>query len=185
MHEVCGDCGAAAAVRQPRGHGGCAGERGDAESEEADAPAEVVGQDAGGDATNKAAERCAADVEAHDERDAVGRPLLADVGDDDGDDAGDHDALQKSPEDELRKRSGGGGEKCRNGNAEERNDDDALARQGARSGLQRSAQRWRRRALRPRRSCRRRSSRRETDGQAAAAGAACSRARERRTRRIG
>ena len=89
-------------MRKPCGDSGGSGQRGEAEGEEADAPGEVVGEDAGGDAAHEAAERGAADVEAHDEGDAIRRPFFADIGDDDGDDAGDHDALKESPEDELR-----------------------------------------------------------------------------------
>ena len=120
---------AAVTVGQPCGDRGGSGERSGAECEKADAPAEPVGENAGGDAADKAAESGAADVEAHDEGDAIGRPLLADVGDENGDDAGHHDALQESPEDELRERSGSGGQQRGNRDAEERSDDDALARQ--------------------------------------------------------
>ncbi len=87
----------------------------------------MVGEDAGGDATDEATECSAADIEAHDERDALRRPFFSDVSDDDGDDAGDHNALQESPEDELRERSGSGGEQCWDGDAENREDDHAFA----------------------------------------------------------
>ena len=80
-----------------------------------------------GDAADEAAECGSADIEAHDEGDAFGRPLFTDVSDDDGDDAGYRDSLEKSPEDELRKRSGRCREQRGDGHAEDGEDDDALA----------------------------------------------------------
>lgn len=74
--------------RQPCGHGGSSGERGGAKGKEGDAPVEPVGQDAGADPAHEAAEGGPADVEAHDESDAVGRPFFANVGDQNGDDTG-------------------------------------------------------------------------------------------------
>ena len=57
----------------------------------------------------------------------MGRPLLADVGDENGDDAGDHDSLKKSPDDELRERGCRGGEQRGDGHAEDGGDNDSLA----------------------------------------------------------
>ena len=119
---------ATAPVRQPRSDCGSAGERCSAKREKADAPTEMIGENAGGDASKEAAERGAADVEAHDECHALGRPFFADVGDHDGNNAGNHDALKKSPEDELRQRCGCGGQQGGNGDAEKRDNDDAFAR---------------------------------------------------------
>jgi len=88
-------------VGEPCGYGGGTYKRGNAEDEEADAPGEVIGDDAGGDAAHEAAERGSTDIEAHDQRNALGRPLFPDIGDNDGNDAWHHDALQETPKDEL------------------------------------------------------------------------------------
>ena len=97
-----GDGCAAASVGQPRSNCGRSDERGAAEHEKADAPTEVLGENSACEAAHETAQRGSADVEAHDESHFVWRPLFTDVGDDDGDDAGHGDALQKAPEDQLR-----------------------------------------------------------------------------------
>lgn len=112
---------------EPCGDSGGPDERREAECEEADAPTDVVGEDTGGDAADEAAESGAADIEAHDEGDTFRRPFFADVGDDYGDDPGNHDALKEPPEDELGEGGGGGREKRGDGDAEDGVDDDALA----------------------------------------------------------
>ena len=121
--------GAAASVRQPSSNRSRAGESRGSECEKAHAPAEPVRQNAGGYAADETAESGAADVEAHDERNVVGRPLLADVGHHHGDYAGHDDALQESPEDELCKRCRCSGEQRGQRDAQQRSHDDALARQ--------------------------------------------------------
>src|SRR5579859_5846846 len=117
------------AVRQPCGDNASADQRGGSESQEADAPVEVIGQNSGGNAADESSESGSADVEAHDEGDAIGRPLLTDVGDHNGDDSGNHDALQEAPEDELRERSGSCRQQGGNRDAEDREDDDSFAGQ--------------------------------------------------------
>ena len=116
-------------MRQPQGNGSCAGQGEGANGEEADAPVVVLGQQTGGDTADEAAERSAADVEAHDEGNLLGRPFLANVGDHDGDDSGNGDTLHGAPEDKLPERCGGGGQQSRQGHAQQRADNDALARQ--------------------------------------------------------
>ena len=114
-------------MRKPCGDGCSADERGDAEHEKADAPAEVVCKDAGGYAADEPSKRGPADIEAHDEGYSLGRPFFADVGNDYGDDAGNHDPLEETPEYELSERGGGCGEKRGDGYAEDGVDDDTLA----------------------------------------------------------
>jgi hypothetical protein len=116
-------------ARKPTGDGCCSGKRDGSQAEKTYPPVKGLGEDSAGDAAEKAAQGGAAHVEAHDERDAVWRPLLADVSDDDSEDARQSNALEKTPEDELAERTGRRREKCRKGNADERGDDDALAGQ--------------------------------------------------------
>ena len=101
-------------------------QRSRAKHHKAHAPAIVVRQNAGGDAPHEASQGRSADVEAHDQRNPFRRPLFADVGHHHGDDARHHDALQKTPEDKLRQRHRRCGQQRWNGNAQQRNHNDAL-----------------------------------------------------------
>ena len=120
--------GAIAPMRQPQGHGARSRQRQGTECEKTYAPAEPVSKNASGHAADEAAESCAANVEADDEGDLVRWPLFANVSHKYGDYAGDSDALEKSPENELGKRCGCGGEQRRQRDAKQRSHDDAFAR---------------------------------------------------------
>ena len=99
----------------------------DAENDEGGVPAEVFGSEAREDAADEAAERGAADIDAHDDGDAGAIPLLGDIGDGDGEDAGCEKALHEAPEDEGVETGRGGREKRGNGYGRDGCDNDALA----------------------------------------------------------
>src|SRR5450631_1449284 len=114
-------------VCQPTRDGECSQKRDHAEDDEGGVPAEVIGGEAREDAADEAAERGAADVDAHDDCDAGAVPLLGDVGDGDGKDAGREESLHESPEDEGVETGRGGCEKRGHGYGGDGSDDDALS----------------------------------------------------------
>src|SRR5581483_1889820 len=67
--------------RQPEGDTAGAYQGRGAQSEKTHAPVESLGEQAGTDASAEPAECRSADIEAHDQRYPVWRPLLANVGD--------------------------------------------------------------------------------------------------------
>jgi hypothetical protein len=112
---------------EPAGDEGGADEGEEAEGDEAPAPAEGFGDEAGEEAAEESAACCGADVEAHDEGDGFATPLLADVGDDGGEDAGKGETLEESPEDEHVKVGRGCREERGHSKDEIGGHDDALA----------------------------------------------------------
>jgi hypothetical protein len=123
---------------QPCPDSGCSSERGRAKDKKCDSPVEPVGENSGAHPARKTAKSGSADIEAHNEGHAIGRPFFPYVSHDDGDDARDHDALQKAPKDELTERCGSGGKQRGNRDSQQRGDYHALAghplRQGSKNG---------------------------------------------------
>jgi hypothetical protein len=70
------------------------------------------GGNSGEDAAEETSEHGAADVDGHHLRHAMARPLLGDVCDGDTENSGHDEALEKSPEDQLRETVGSG---CKDG----------------------------------------------------------------------
>ena len=75
----------------------------------------------------KPPKRGAADVDAHDGSDRGGRPILRDVGDGGGEDAGRDEPLQQTPEDQPAEGRGAGRGAGRHGEQKNRDEDHALA----------------------------------------------------------
>ncbi len=105
----------------------------------------VGGRDPGKDAPEKTTEHRAADVDRHHLRHAMARPLLGDVGNGDAKDSGHHEALEKSPEDKLRKPTRG---RCQDGGQCQQEDGehddlaaaDALGQRSAKGRAERDAE---------------------------------------------
>ena len=87
----------------------------------------VGGRNSGKDASEKTAENRAADVDRHHLGHAMARPLFGNVGDGDAKDSGHGDALEETPEDQLRKPVRGGGKDGGQGKQEDGEHDDLAA----------------------------------------------------------
>ena len=87
----------------------------------------VGGRNSGKDASEKTTKHRTADVDRHHLRHAMARPLLGNVGDGDAEDSRHHHALEKTPEDQLRKPTRGGCQDGGQGEQEDREHDDLAA----------------------------------------------------------
>ena len=118
---------AAAPVWKPGSDGTSTDERCNTQHEEAQPPAKIVRQYSSRNTAEKAAEGGSTDVEAHNECDPIGRPLLANISDNDSNNSGHHQSLEKTPKDQLRKGGRCGRKESGESNAENGKHDDTLA----------------------------------------------------------